>query len=90
MWAQSIGNSEKLTNTFEHTDCEPLLPSLTVESYGKVIVRKYGSDPLKTYLPNSDIDLTLVPLLQQTSTATESSAKASSDGDGDDQQAAQS
>ena len=26
---------------------------------------KYGSDPLKTYLPNSDIDITLIPILQQ-------------------------
>ena len=28
---------------------------------------KYGSDPLKTYLPNSDIDITLIPILQHTS-----------------------
>ena len=25
------------------------------------MICKYGSDPLKTYLPNSDIDITLVP-----------------------------
>lgn len=35
------------------------------ENYGKVKVCKYGSDPLKTYLPNSDIDITLIPILQQ-------------------------
>ena len=33
------------------------------ENYGKVKVCKYGSDPLKTYLPNSDIDITLIPVL---------------------------
>jgi predicted nucleotidyltransferase len=26
-----------------------------------VNVLKYGSDPLKTYLPDSDIDITVVP-----------------------------
>ena len=26
------------------------------------MICKYGSDPLKTYLPNSDIDITLVPI----------------------------
>ena len=36
------------------------------DNFGKVIVCKYGSDPLKTYLPNSDIDITLIPMLQQT------------------------
>lgn len=34
------------------------------ENYGKIKICKYGSDPLKTYLPNSDIDITLVPILQ--------------------------
>jgi predicted nucleotidyltransferase len=24
---------------------------------------KYGSDPLKTYLPDSDIDITVIPVL---------------------------
>lgn len=27
----------------------------------QVHVLKYGSDPLKTYLPDSDIDITVVP-----------------------------
>ena len=27
---------------------------------GNVYVLKYGSDPLKTYLPDSDIDLTII------------------------------
>ena len=29
------------------------------------MICKYGSDPLKTYLPNSDIDITLVPILSR-------------------------
>jgi predicted nucleotidyltransferase len=30
-----------------------------------VLVLKYGSDPLKTYLPDSDIDITVVPLVNE-------------------------
>ena len=32
-----------------------------VDNFKQVKICKYGSDPLKTYLPNSDIDITLVP-----------------------------
>lgn len=32
-----------------------------------VHVMKYGSDPLKTYLPDSDIDITVVPLVDDCS-----------------------
>jgi len=31
------------------------------DNFKQVKICKYGSDPLKTYLPNSDIDITLVP-----------------------------
>ena len=34
-------------------------------NFEKVLICKYGSDPLKTYLPNSDIDITLVPLVSK-------------------------
>lgn len=44
------------------------------ENYGKVVICKYGSDPLKTYLPNSDIDITLIPVLQQVVAATSTSS----------------
>jgi len=37
-------------------------------------VCKYGSDPLKTYLPNSDIDITLIPVLKQASPSEDSQA----------------
>ena len=30
-------------------------------------VIKYGSDPLKTYLPDSDIDITVIPISGRTS-----------------------
>ena len=33
-----------------------------------VHVVKYGSDPLKTYLPDSDIDITVIPVTGRTST----------------------
>lgn len=42
-----------------------MLSSLTrADGEHKVLVLKYGSDPLKTYLPDSDIDITVVPLVQ--------------------------
>jgi len=37
------------------------------KAYGgadKVQVLKYGSDPLKTYLPDSDIDITVLPIAE--------------------------
>ena len=40
-------------------------------------VCKYGSDPLKTYLPNSDIDITLIPILQQAARAADEGQAAS-------------
>lgn len=39
------------------------------DNFTKVKVCKYGSDPLKTYLPNSDIDITLVPVVASDSTS---------------------
>ena len=36
-----------------------------VGNFSKVKICKYGSDPLKTYLPNSDIDITLVPIMTE-------------------------
>jgi hypothetical protein len=40
------------------------LSQLTIiEGEQNVLVLKYGSDPLKTYLPDSDIDITVVPLV---------------------------
>ena len=39
---------------------------------------RYGSDPLKTYLPNSDIDITLIPIIihQKLSSKTDKSSQA--------------
>ena len=37
-----------------------------VEGSENVLVLKYGSDPLKTYLPDSDIDITVVPIFHET------------------------
>jgi len=44
------------------------------ENYKKVKICKYGSDPLKTYLPNSDIDITLIPILKQVERVPEDAA----------------
>jgi hypothetical protein len=30
------------------------------KSYENIFIMKYGSDPLKTYLPDSDIDVTII------------------------------
>ena len=37
----------------------------SLDNFKQVKICKYGSDPLKTYLPNSDIDITLVPAVTE-------------------------
>lgn len=44
-----------------HWDLSELMPNLNNIGGGdQVYVFRYGSDPLKTYLPDSDIDVTII------------------------------
>jgi hypothetical protein len=69
---QKLGPSKTSENKRKHIF--ELIKSVIEKTYSKssepnhiegeqnVHVLKYGSDPLKTYLPDSDIDITVVPL----------------------------
>jgi hypothetical protein len=46
---------------FLESSSEQLRDSLCDDkSYENIFIMKYGSDPLKTYLPDSDIDVTII------------------------------
>lgn len=46
----------------ENAYCKYSLGLINTEGSQNVMLLKYGSDPLKTYLPDSDIDITVVPV----------------------------
>lgn len=54
---------ELIKSVVENAYCKYFSSLILTEGSQNVMLLKYGSDPLKTYLPDSDIDITVVPVL---------------------------